>query len=169
MLPTGDDYWYPVEPRRDTITFHRVPSARELTPLGAMPWCAPAIWPAPGSPLELWRMRLDQPGVEAALWAHLRATLTPEISQQLRRIVYGTFLESQYWLLVRALRLKARRDRCQDCGSFGLLDVHHLTYAHRGAEIWHLDDLALLCPLGHFQRHHTVEAIEPESEGAPEP
>src|SRR3989442_748689 len=113
MLGTGADHWYSVETPRRNNTFQPGPSRRVRTPLGAMPWCAPAIWPAPGSPLELWRMRLDQPGVEAALWAHLRATLTPEISQQLRRIVYGTFLESQYWLLVRALRLKARRDRCQ--------------------------------------------------------
>jgi 5-methylcytosine-specific restriction endonuclease McrA len=80
--------------------------------------------------------------------------------------VYPTFLQSRYWWLVKGLLLKARHDRCQDCGRDGPLDVHHLTYAHRGAEIWHLDDLALLCSLCHAQRHATVEVVEPENEGA---
>jgi hypothetical protein len=96
-------------------------------------------------------------------------TLTPEISQQLRRLVYSTFLGSQYWVLVKALILKARGDRCEGCGSFGPLDVYDLTYAHHGAEIWHLGDLALLCPLCHGQRHHTGEVVEPEERTADEP
>ena len=79
-------------------------------------------------------------------------------------LVYGTFLESRYWLIVKALLLKARRDRCEVCGSPGPLEVHHLTYAHRGAEIWHLDDLQLLCSLCHRHRHDAVEAVEPEEE-----
>jgi hypothetical protein len=107
-------------------------------------------------------MRLDLPGVEEALWAHLRATLTPEISEKLRRLVYGTFLESRYWLLVKALLLKSRQNR-----EHWPLDMHHLTYAHYGAEIWHLDDLALLCRLCHVQRHSAGEAVETENEGAP--
>jgi 5-methylcytosine-specific restriction endonuclease McrA len=164
MLPTGDEYWYPVEPRRDTITFHRPRPTPDLTHIAARR--ALVIWPAPGSPLELWRMQLDLPDVEEALWAHLRATFTPEISQQLRHIVYGTFLESRYWLIVKALLLKARGDRCEVCGSPGPLEVHHLTYAHRGAEIWHLDDLQLLCSLCHVHHHDAAEAVEPE-EGLP--
>ena len=160
MLPIGDEYWYPVEPRRDTITLHYDTRVCELTPLYAACKCAQRIWPSPGSPLELWRMRLDLPGVEETLWAHLRATLTPEISEKLRRLVYGTFLESRYWLLVKALLLKARQNRCENCRRYMPLDVHHLTYMHRGAEIWHLGDLALLCPLCHGHRHSAGETIE---------
>ena len=85
MLPTGDEYWYPVEPRHDTIMFHRPPPTHELIHIAAR--SQSVIWPAPGSPLELWRMRLDLPGVEVALWTHLRATFTQEISQQLQRLV----------------------------------------------------------------------------------
>jgi hypothetical protein len=169
IWPTGDEYWYPVEQRRDTIRFHRVPLRKEYVWHGWEMRCVAVIWPAPGSPLELLRMQLDLPGVEALLWKHLRATFTPEISEQLRRLVYRTFLESQYWLLVKGLLLQARHDRCQDCGGAGPLDVHHLTYAHRGAEIWHLDDLALLCPLCHGQRHHTDGAVATEEKAADEP
>jgi len=159
MLPRGNDYWYPVELRSDCITVYRAKPPCDLTPLYMTCECAKQIWPSPGSPLELCRVRLDLPGVEDQLWEHLRSTLSPEISEKLRRLVYGTFLESRYWLLTKALLLKARQNRCENCRRHGPLDVHHLTYEHRGSEVFHLDDLALLCHPCHFGRHGDAASV----------
>lgn len=66
---------------------------------------------------------------------------------------YKTYLSSAYWLEVK--RMVRLRDRftCQDCGKRKLVEVHHLTYAHRGHEKEHLEDLICLCPACHDKRH----------------
>lgn len=52
------------------------------------------------------------------------------------------------------------RDRftCQDCGSKKAVDVHHLTYIHRGKEKEHLEDLICLCVTCHKKRHGKIKA-----------
>jgi hypothetical protein len=173
------NYLAPEEPRRDTIVFYHAPvetkpeSTRNILldvfwvvdgaidlPITSdevarrLRRCEARIWPAPGSPLELRRMQLMRPGIEEALWEYLRETFTPAISEQLRRMPYAQFLETQYWGLVKALLLKARQDRCDSCGSGAPLDVHHTTDENRGSEIWHLDDLKLVCRRCHLWWHH---------------
>jgi len=171
------NYLAPEEPRRDTIVFHHAsvetrPESTQSILLDIF-WvmdggindgpiaprrCQANIWPAPGSPLELRRMQLIRPGIEEAWWDILRETFTPDISEQLRRMPYTQFLETRYWSLVKALLLRARRDRCEDCGSRGPLDVHHVTYAHQGSEVWHMDDLKLVCRRCHLWWHYISRA-----------
>ena len=49
------------------------------------------------------------------------------------------------------------RHACEECGKASargwVLQVHHLTYAHLGNEIEHLDDLKLLCVPCHSFEH----------------
>ena len=55
--------------------------------------------------------------------------------------------------LVRAWAIYTRGERCEDCRAGGVLDLHHLTYAHRGEEIFHMEDMRLLCRACHDARH----------------
>jgi 5-methylcytosine-specific restriction endonuclease McrA len=73
--------------------------------------------------------------------------------KQARQEEYKKHLQSPYWQEVK--RMVRMRDRftCRDCGKRKLVEVHHLTYAHRGHEKEHLDDLICLCPKCHRARH----------------
>ena len=66
---------------------------------------------------------------------------------------YQQFLGTQYWWIVKGLLVAQRGNRCEGCGSLGILDAHHLTYAHRGREVFHLDELRLLCRMCHDRQH----------------
>lgn len=69
------------------------------------------------------------------------------------RSSYKGYLNSIYWQDVkRAVRMRDRFT-CQHCGKRKLVEVHHLTYAHRGHEMEHLDDLICLCPACHDKVH----------------
>jgi hypothetical protein len=58
---------------------------------------------------------------------------------------YAEYLTSDYWKAVsEAVRAKAGY-RCQICNSPHDLQAHHRSYAHRGRELDHLDDLTCLC------------------------
>lgn len=64
---------------------------------------------------------------------------------------YSVHLNSDYWAKVSAT-VKARAGgRCQVCNSDQDLHAHHRTYAHRGSEMNHLEDLTCLC-----NRCHTI-------------
>jgi hypothetical protein len=174
--PLFVNYLAPEVPRRDTITFYhaqvetRPGSLQSIlvdhfwtadSTIEDMPpdvseyrTCDARIWPAPGSPLELRRNLLIRPIFEEAVWAYLKATFTVAIMEQLRRMPYPQFLETQYWGLARALKIKAGDDRCERCRDRGPLDVHHMSYKHRGAEIWRLGDLKILCRACHMYYHH---------------
>jgi hypothetical protein len=85
-----------------------------------------------------------------------RLTLTPALQQALRALPYAAFLNTPYWLLVRGLLIRERGrwiPTCENCDIRGSLDVHHLTYAHRGYELFHLEDLRLLCRVCHDIYH----------------
>ena len=66
---------------------------------------------------------------------------------------YQQFLGTQYWWIVKGLLVAQRGTQCEGCGCLGILDAHHLTYAHRGSEVFHLDDLRLLCRGCHDWQH----------------
>lgn len=80
-----------------------------------------------------------------AVYGQLRTT--KEFQDSVRRRAaqdYSEFLSSEYWHDVRSLVL-CRDARCTSCGSTTRLEVHHKTYAHRGDELRHLDDMTTLC------------------------
>jgi len=63
-----------------------------------------------------------------------------------------SFQNSEYWKEVRTLIL-ARDRSCVHCGSKLFLEVHHITYEHKGFEKEHLGDLILLCSECHKKIH----------------
>lgn len=69
-----------------------------------------------------------------------------------RKSNYALSLNSENWKQVR-LKIIARDRCCVDCGSKLYLEVHHLTYIHKGNELEHLEDLVLLCAKCHEKRH----------------
>ena len=64
---------------------------------------------------------------------------------------------SPIWPRVRQTIWDRAGHRCEECGKASargwVLQVHHLTYAHLGNEIEHLDDLKLLCVPCHSFEH----------------
>lgn len=87
------------------------------------------------------------------LRAEIEDTFTPDIQDALRVMPYQKFLTTRYWLLVRALIFLERGARCERCQTYDDLDVHHLTYRHRGRELFHFEDLQILCHLCHEWTH----------------
>lgn len=73
---------------------------------------------------------------------------------------YADYLSSNHWQQTRLRKLEAVGWRCEECGAYakrtgrgvlGGLDVHHLTYVRKGAEL--LDDLQALCFHCHAVAH----------------
>ena len=62
-----------------------------------------------------------------------------------RQEKYDEFLHSDYWQMVREIKLQQSEHKCQVCGSKNNLNVHHNTYAHHNNEHLHLADLVVLC------------------------
>jgi len=77
--------------------------------------------------------------------------------RELRSMPYDEYLKSGHWNEVRKHVLSSRSRRCCVCGEIGhdenRLQVHHLTYAHRGDEMNHLEDLVILCQTCHGRQH----------------
>jgi hypothetical protein len=77
----------------------------------------------------------------------------------LRTMPYADFLKTDYWREVRRFVLERSGYRCEVCrrhwpeGSRRAVDVHHMTYEHRGSEYWHQEDLAVLCTKCHEMHH----------------
>lgn len=82
----------------------------------------------------------------------IRSLLTDGESARLNNLPYNEFLSSEYWRTVAAY-VKERDKNCQLCGSDYYLQVHHLTYEHRGKEVNHLQDLTTLCGNCHKAEH----------------
>lgn len=98
-------------------------------------------------------------------WAHLRfkqerLRKVSEISVRtflkpiLCQMPYIEFLKTRYWNELRILVLRERGFHCEECGgTFDKLQLHHITYEHRGLEIDHLEDVQLLCDPCHEAKH----------------
>jgi len=70
-----------------------------------------------------------------------------------RQEEYREYLKTDYWKKV-SLEVKARANfRCQVCNSPNQLNAHHRTYANKGNELEHLDDLTCLCKQCHSLYH----------------
>jgi hypothetical protein len=64
----------------------------------------------------------------------------------LRVLPYDEFLQTSYWLAV-SNHVREKYPWCVLCVEplTRPLEVHHRTYAHKGSEWLHLDDLSVLC------------------------
>lgn len=94
--------------------------------------------------------------IERFKW--LCCNMRPALEQKLAAMPYRAFLETDYWQYLRDYVVMARGCRCELCGiSWGShgpgiaelryekLELHHLTYDHRGSEWRHWKDLQVLC------------------------
>lgn len=66
---------------------------------------------------------------------------------------YEDFLLTEYWNLIRQAKLENAGSRCETCNTPELLQIHHLTYKHRGMEHEHHETLIVLCDGCHKKRH----------------
>jgi hypothetical protein len=89
--------------------------------------------------------------VERRFW--LVQEIAPEIIELalLRHCMYPVYLSSDHWQTVRSFVLARARHRCQVCNSTDQLNVHHRTYARRGAEL--PEDMIVLCRSCHALFH----------------
>lgn len=80
-------------------------------------------------------------------------------SGNLKKLPYKEFLRTDYWRETRRQVLQDRGYRCEVCrktygpGTAREVDVHHMTYGHRGEEFWAQEDLAVLCKKCHEEHH----------------
>lgn len=90
-----------------------------------------------------------------------------EMVAQLRSMPYADYLCTDHWIAKRDEALQVSGNRCCRCNrregeSIGRitlrLEVHHLTYERRGAEL--LSDLQVLCNLCHRDVHDTANDYE---------
>ena len=73
------------------------------------------------------------------------------------QIPYAQYLLTDYWKRVRSKAVETAGSRCNDCKRGNCrLDVHHKTYAHRGAELQFMGDLVVLCRECHLKRHGLI-------------
>lgn len=83
--------------------------------------------------------------------AERRAAKKAVVIKTARQLEYLQYLLSPHWKATRARILALRNHTCERCGAIKKLQVHHLTYVRRGAE---LDtDLQVLCDHCHRQEH----------------
>lgn len=77
-----------------------------------------------------------------------------EIIPILRSMKYEEYLKTNYW---RAVSKSVRNvEKCALCGSTENLQVHHLTYEHRGCEHLFPEDIQCLCKDCHLKVHHEL-------------
>lgn len=69
---------------------------------------------------------------------------------------YSCYLNSPVWKYVSSVIKLAKEYTCEKCGKKynpAFLSVHHMSYAHLGSELEHLDELAVLCRTCHMKVH----------------
>lgn len=70
---------------------------------------------------------------------------------EIRRMPYSEYLQSDEWKKTRRLVLQNARNRCQICASRSHLNVHHRRYTILGLEMF--SDLTVLCQNCHAKFH----------------
>lgn len=75
--------------------------------------------------------------------------------EKLRSMKYSDYLKTPHWQEIERIVRESAEDICQMCGDERErnLQVHHRTYAHRGYEDFHLEDVILLCDECHSDVH----------------
>jgi len=105
-----------------------------------------------------YRIPTAKPAADQA-FSDLLASTTDEEVKALAALPYADFLGTPYWLTIRRYLLW-KYEACQLCLSEDGLQVHHRSYRFRGAEVFHLEDLIVLCNDCHG-RFHDQLAPEP--------
>jgi hypothetical protein len=77
----------------------------------------------------------------------------PSKPENLRTMPYRDYLHTNHWQQIRLAALARAGYRCQLCNSSNRLEVHHRTYARRGAE--QDSDVIVLCERCHTRFHQT--------------
>lgn len=93
-----------------------------------------------------------------AYWV-LKERITPDGVKELQEMPYSNFLKTHYWEIVRNYVLYKKNNKCHLCPNNKYLQVHHRTYEHRGSEIFHLDDLIVLCKRCHSKHHDKLAEL----------
>ena len=72
-----------------------------------------------------------------------------------RKSNYLKSLDNDYHRRVRESALFRDDFMCQekDCGSKIYLELHHISYAHKGNELDHMEDVVMLCEKHHSECH----------------
>jgi 5-methylcytosine-specific restriction endonuclease McrA len=70
---------------------------------------------------------------------------------ELAKMPYNEYLQSPEWQGLRRLAITKAGGRCQRCGEYRGLQVHHLTYERRGWE--QIQDVEAVCSRCHRQEH----------------
>jgi hypothetical protein len=69
----------------------------------------------------------------------------PDVLEAVKSIPFDHFLTTRYWFLVRAFALYQRQQQCEQCGAVEELEVYHTRRDRQGEELYHLEDLSVLC------------------------
>lgn len=86
-----------------------------------------------------------------------------ETVENLKKMKYEEFLQTDYWKLVSEQARINAHYKCQLCGcNDKKLNVHHNTYEHRGEEFKHMEDLICLCEDCHNFYHTKDKILERE-------
>ena len=114
---------------------------------------ARSVYSKPDPDLELWLNHLKNPLKAKYVVETMRTELTTYMVATLKALPYQVFLRTPYGTIVRAYVMTLRGARCAVCSWIGALNVHHMTYSHRGEEFFHLEDLKVLCEFCHMREH----------------
>jgi 5-methylcytosine-specific restriction endonuclease McrA len=82
---------------------------------------------------------------------------------KLQVMPYKEFLKTTFWQTVKQNALTKAKHRCQICNTTECLQVHHRTYANRGWEDLHPEELTVLCD-GCHSKHHDKLANPKEAD-----
>lgn len=89
----------------------------------------------------------------AESYAPRRKNKTDKKARKRKKMPYAEFLQTPYWQSVRATMLERSDHRCHRCNAREHLQVHHISYEHRGDEMRHLELLVVLCRDCHASVH----------------
>ena len=118
-----------------------------------------------GGPPEPWDEALNRAWEDrrvAAAKAEYEAAR--EAEERAWRKRYRAHLRSLAWAQLRAKVFQRSRGRCEGCGEAEAYAVHHLTYAHLGAEfLW---EVVALCDPCHARVHGWGQKAEYRKQGS---
>lgn len=71
------------------------------------------------------------------------------------RYDYKTYLKSPYWEYVSSVIKTLNNFTCCKCNArrSSKMAVHHKTYEHMGSELFHMEDLEVICNSCHMKEH----------------
>lgn len=84
--------------------------------------------------------------------AILTSKYKEEIAEKIKLMSYPDFMQTPYWKAISVYK-KIKEGKCEICGNKFELHTHHKTYENHGYEIYHLDDLQVVCGFCHYKIH----------------